>query len=99
MPYPLNNVTVNNDNYADAQTCRFQLAVDQAFVAVFNQSVYMQVFRVESGMRANAGQPLSEEFLVPGAYTLNRGYSMGALSFRRVGVPAAGTLAAQVTAR
>lgn len=94
MPYPLNNVTISSDSYTDDATARFQLPVNQAFVAVFNQSVYMQVFRVEPGMRADTGQPLAEEFMVPGSYSLSRDYLIGGLRFRR----AAG-VDAQVTAR
>lgn len=94
MPYPLNNVTVDNDEYDDDRTLRFQVPVDSAFVAVFNQTVYMQVGRVEPGMRSDTAAYLTEEFMVPGAYTLNRGYLMGALRFRR-----ATTEDAQVTAR
>lgn len=95
MPYPLNNVTVGSDSYTDDATARMQLPADQAFVAVFNQSVYMQVSRVEQGMRADTGQWLAEEFMVPGAYTLRRGYLIGGLRFRR----AVTGQNAQVTAR
>lgn len=95
MPYPFNNVTVSNDAYDDARTMRLQQPVTSCFVAVFNNAVYMQTFRVEQGMRADTGQPQPEEYMVPGAYTLNRDYLIGGLRFRR----ATTGLDSQVTAR
>lgn len=95
MAYPLNNVTVSSDSYTDANTCRFQLPVQRATVVVANQAVYMEVGQVPPGARAESAVALREEYLVPGSYTLNRGYLMGFLRFRR----ATTGLNAQVTAR
>lgn len=83
MPYPLNNVTVNSDSYADAVTARFQLPVNTAVVSVFNQAVYMEVGVVQPGGRAEAAVALREEYKVPGVYTIRRGYQIGFVRFRR----------------
>lgn len=97
MPYPLNNVTLTSDTYIDTATAKFQLPVDRAVISIFNQAVYVQVMRVEPGMRADTGDFLAEEYKVPGVYTISRGYKLGAVRFRRNGAPPAGQSNPQVS--
>ncbi len=83
MPYPLNNVQVTNDQYDDAHTAKFQLPVNSCFIIVANAAVYIQIERVEPGMRTGAGNFLPEEFKIPGAYQFRRDYTMGQVRVRR----------------
>lgn len=92
----MNNVTVDNDGYDEARTCRFQGPAERAFVSISNAACFLQIERVEYGMRTGSGNYLPEEYFLPGITQIDRGYGIGSIRFRRA---VAATPNPQVTAR
>ena len=89
MPYPLNNVTTQ-DTYVDATTLNTPYPSQKAQVIITNATAFMQIERLDPGVKPGSGQFLAEELKVPGVYSFTREYNIGFIRFRSVvsGVPA-----------
>lgn len=92
MPFPLNNVTTEDD-FTEAATLTPQLPGAKLNIILANNAAMMQVEHLREGMKVGSGVFDDEEYLVPGAYSMNR--TVGLVRFRN----ATPGLNASITAR
>lgn len=81
MPYPLNNIT-SQDNYNDFSTTLVPpRPVHKATITIANAAVFVRLERC-NGVRVGAGVFLPEEFWIPGVYGITREFPFGRIQFR-----------------